>query len=259
MRWMIVLAGVMLAGGCGQAKALVPDPTNPAHCVAAFHWGAYWFNLSSSKHAPQPQKVAEMLAHARYEVAKIEASGGSEMAARKEGEELTRQYANEGDKLSLLMRDCGFAHASDPEFRRQWPALMAWANSNANRYPVHHGVAGSRPSGIVTFKADKLGSVWKVDADSVRGPRKTRQGWVVIDTSKDKTVAYQEERHLYQIDCDTTAARELSKITYDASRQPLSKETSTVEDAKVHYWPPNTFGAKIVSFMCDPKFDAPQP
>lgn len=137
MRWTIAVAGVsVLVGGCGKAQALVPDPTNPAHCIAAFNWGAYWFNLSSPEHVPERQKVAEMLAHARYELDKVKASGGSVEGARKQGAELTKLYADDGDKLTLLMRDCSLAQANDPEFRRQWPSLVSWAQSEAARYPI---------------------------------------------------------------------------------------------------------------------------
>lgn len=55
----------------------------------------------------------------------------------------------------------------------------------------------ARPKGVVTFKADNDGAVWKVDADTVRGARDQRQGWVIIDTTKDKTVSYREARYLY--------------------------------------------------------------
>ena len=121
--------------------------------------------------------------------------------------------------------------------------------------PAVHPV---RPKGIVTFNADRNGSVWKVDADSVRGSRKQRQGWIIIDASKDKTAAYREERLLYQVDCETTAALELSKATYGKEGQNLTGESVAPEKVKAQYWPPNTFGAKVVNFICDPRFDGPQ-
>lgn len=114
-----------------------------------------------------------------------------------------------------------------------------------------------RPVGIVELGPDKNGAVWKVDADSVRGPPKERQGWTIIDASKDKTETYRERRILYQVDCGSTAARELSSATYDAGGRNVSGESTTPEKAKVEYWPPRTFGAAVVNFLCDARFNHP--
>jgi hypothetical protein len=126
----------MMVSACGSAKAVTPDATNPAHCIAAFHWGAYWFGTTTPKHAPNRAKIAEMMAHARYELNKIKASGASVSAAKAESEELTKAYAEDGGKLDKLMLDCSLAHASDIEFRKQWPTLLASARPDAEKYPT---------------------------------------------------------------------------------------------------------------------------
>jgi hypothetical protein len=138
MRWAVAVAiGSMLVSACGKAQAIAPDSTNPAHCIAAFHWGAYWFSVTTPKHTPNREKIAEMVAHARYELNKIKASGASVEAAKKQGEELTKAYAKEGKKLDELMLDCSIAQANDPEFRKQWQSLLASARSEAANYPTH--------------------------------------------------------------------------------------------------------------------------
>ena len=138
MGWAVTVAAASLfVSGCSKADATVPDPNNATHCIAAFNWGAYWFSLASPQHVPDRQGVARMLAHARYELDKIKASGGSVENAREKGAELTRLFADDGDKLTVLMRDCSKAHADDPEFRRQWPDLVSWAQAEAARYPTH--------------------------------------------------------------------------------------------------------------------------
>lgn len=114
-----------------------------------------------------------------------------------------------------------------------------------------------RPTGTIELGPDKEGSVWKIDADSVRGPRKERQGWVIIDASKDKTEPYREKRILYQVDCETTAARELSSATYDANGRSLTGESVAPDKAEIQYWPPGTFGSTVAKFLCDVKFDPP--
>lgn len=126
----------LVVSACGTAKAVTPDATNPAHCIAAFGWGAYWFGMTTPKHTPNRAKIAEMLAHARYERNKIRASGASVSAAEAEGENLTKAYAEDGDKLGKLMLDCSLAHTNDAEFRQQWPSLLASARADAERYPT---------------------------------------------------------------------------------------------------------------------------
>jgi hypothetical protein len=134
---MIVVAmASMLVSACGTAKAVAPDAANPAHCIAAFHWGAYWFGTTTPKHAPERAKIAEMMAHVRYELNKIKASGASVSAAMAESEALTKAFADDGGKLDKLMLDCSLAHANDAEFRKQWPSLLAWARANIEKYPT---------------------------------------------------------------------------------------------------------------------------
>lgn len=137
MRLMVGVAVASLAvTACGKAQAISPDANNPAHCIAAFHWGAYWFGATTSQHSPNRAKIAEMMAHAKYELNKIEASGASVNAAKAEGERLTKAYAKDGEKLDKLMLDCSLAHASDAEFRKQWPGLLVSARTAAENYPT---------------------------------------------------------------------------------------------------------------------------
>lgn len=117
--------------------------------------------------------------------------------------------------------------------------------------------APPRPTGIITLSTDSDGSIWKIDTDSIRGPRNARQGWVIIDASQDKTEAYGESRSLYQVDCDTTASRELSTATYARNGKNLTGTSVVPDKAPVQYFPPNTLGGHVVSYLCDPKFDNP--
>lgn len=105
--------------------------------MAAFNWAAHWFSLESPQHVPDRDRLAHALAGARYELEKLKAAGSSVEDARKQGAELTKAHAN-GDELTDLYAACGLAHAKDSEFRRQYPRLLAWAQSEAARYPTHH-------------------------------------------------------------------------------------------------------------------------
>ena len=122
-------------------------------------------------------------------------------------------------------------------------------------------VASPRPSGMQDITVTKSGSIWRLNADSVRGDRKHRQGWVIIDASKDKTVTNWRFHHvLYLVDCDTTAARELSDIFYDANGEtPWPTAGKDPKDVKPEYYPEGTIGYAPVRALCAKEFDAPKP
>jgi hypothetical protein len=114
-----------------------------------------------------------------------------------------------------------------------------------------------RPTGMQPVTETKDGSVWRLNADSVRGDRRHRQGWVIVDASKDKTVTNWRFAHvLYLVDCDTTAARELSRIFYDAKGEtPWPAESWDPAEVKPEYYPEGTVGYAPVRALCDEGFD----
>jgi hypothetical protein len=114
--------------------------------------------------------------------------------------------------------------------------------------------AVTRPTGMIELSTTTTGSKWLIDADSVSGPRKARQGWVTIDSSKDKTETVRTTKTLYLVDCDTTAARTLSTAAYSASDTALFTESHDPKDAKVEYYPPNTMGGAVVRRLCNEEF-----
>lgn len=118
-----------------------------------------------------------------------------------------------------------------------------------------------RPSGMIEIGATQSGTILRLNADSVRGDRKNRQGWVIEDASKDKTVTNWRFRHaLYLIDCDTTAIRELSSLYYDAKGNSVFPSRSVdPKDAKPEYYPQGTVGYDPVGGMCTEAFDQPKP
>jgi hypothetical protein len=107
----------------------------------------------------------------------------------------------------------------------------------------------------------ETGSIWRLDSDSVRGDRQHRQGWVIVDASKDKEVTnWRTQKVLYLVDCDTTAIRALSQIFYDAKGKVTgSFDGKDPEDAKPEYYPEGTIGYAPVRAMCIEGFDAPEP
>lgn len=106
------IASLALAlAGCNRAVAATPDPRNPAHCIAAFSYGAVWLRKGADLRA-----VIGVQARAAYEMAKLARDGRLE-AGRGEGIELTKRYARDDDAMMALFEACGRAQDEDPVFK----------------------------------------------------------------------------------------------------------------------------------------------
>jgi hypothetical protein len=116
-----------------------------------------------------------------------------------------------------------------------------------------------RPTGLYVIDFATDGKTLSLDAESVRGDRQHRQGWVINDATKDKTVTtWRTRKALELIDCDTTAVRELSNIYYDAKGAPVfPAESHDPKDVKPTYYPNGTIGFAPVQAMCNKAFDTP--
>ena len=121
-RAVIVASTVIALVACGRARAETPDSKNPAHCIAALNYGAYWFNVGK-----RPDKVTAMVARGIFEMNKIKASGGSVADAKAEGMALTKAYADNEKEMDALLVACGSAQDADTQFKAQQPTLLAAA------------------------------------------------------------------------------------------------------------------------------------
>ena len=131
MRQIVLVAMASIAlGACGKADALAPDPANPAHCIAAFNYGAYWL---SHKESYRP-KVAVEIAKGIYEMSKVKASGQSVDAAKAESVRITESYSSDPDAMDELYNACSNALQDDEEFKRQLPTLLESAKPLAAKY-----------------------------------------------------------------------------------------------------------------------------
>ena len=132
-RLVLAVSASMVLASCGKAEAIAPNPSNPAHCIAAFNYGTYWFSVAPRN----SEKIARMMAQAKYEAIKIKSSGRSLSEAEAEGAALTKAYAKDGKEMNRLMLACGIAQAHDAEFRKQFPSLLEWARkAEPSFYPV---------------------------------------------------------------------------------------------------------------------------
>ncbi len=117
--------------------------------------------------------------------------------------------------------------------------------------------APARPTGMIEIASGKQGIVYRLNAESVRGDRKNRQGWIIADASKDKSSDWRYHHTLFLVDCDTTAIRELSTIYYNAKGDSLwPAENSDPKDAKPKFYPEGTLGYAPIEGLCAEGYDA---
>lgn len=115
--------------------------------------------------------------------------------------------------------------------------------------------APARPKGMMPLMTDDDGAEWQLNADSVRGPRTARQGWIKIDHTKDKTVNYRSNETLYQVDCETTAARRISEARYAADGKTVGQgKSKDPEKTEPEFFPPSSIGYHVVQQLCSPAF-----
>lgn len=107
----------------------------------------------------------------------------------------------------------------------------------------------ARPSGYIDAAALENGTIWKLDADNTKGPRKERLAWVLEDYSNVKTVRQRIARTLYRLDCETGHYVTLSSVYYDAKGKVLErwKEAELKSDG---YAVPNSNMDGIVREAC---------
>lgn len=113
------------------------------------------------------------------------------------------------------------------------------------------------PTGMMFATSLEDGTVWSVDADSLRGPRTARMAWVFADHSKDKTVSARETRTLYEINCDRGSYITRAVLDYDAKGNVGAKATDPQLSDDPDFAPPQTNIATVLGRACDPVFDTP--
>ena len=119
--------------------------------------------------------------------------------------------------------------------------------------------APARPTGMIEIASGKQGIVYRLNADSVRGDRKNRQGWIIADASKDKSSDWRYHHTLFLVDCDTPAIRELSSIFYNAKGESLgSAKNHDPKDAQPEFYPEGTIGYAPIKGLCVEGFEAPR-
>jgi hypothetical protein len=119
MRNLVVVAALIGLAGCSNATAARPDSSNPAHCLAAFNYNAYWFKVGH-----QPQKVAEYLARGLYVLEKVKSGGGSQAQVLSEAKQFSVEHVKDSKQMDALGRACGKRLADDAQFRTEFADLI---------------------------------------------------------------------------------------------------------------------------------------
>lgn len=116
-----------------------------------------------------------------------------------------------------------------------------------------------RPTGLIEIGELDGGTIWRLDADSVTGPRAARQAWVIANHAKNSGVVARESKILYRINCDTTAYRTLSSVDYDKDGKVIGSWGEETFGDKDDYPPPQSYIAHVVDEACDEAFDDDAP
>ncbi|MBP6363767.1 MAG: hypothetical protein KA329_09630 [Novosphingobium sp.] len=118
-------------------------------------------------------------------------------------------------------------------------------------------VLESRPTGQLYVTELEDGTIWRLDADSVLGPREARQAWNIEDYTKKKNAKIKNVKTLYRINCNTTAYRVLSVVEYDSKGQVKGSWGTENFGDKDNYPPPDSVISSFVNLACGKGFDNP--
>ena len=119
MRNLILVAALVELAGCSNATAANADSNNPAHCLAAFNYDAYWFKVGK-----QPEKVAEYLARGLYVLEKVKSAGGSQGEVLSEAKQFSVAHVKDSKVMDAVGLACGKAQANDAQFRTEFGNLI---------------------------------------------------------------------------------------------------------------------------------------
>lgn len=114
-----------------------------------------------------------------------------------------------------------------------------------------------KPTGLIRLTELKDGSVWHLDADTVKGPRTKRLAWVVEDHSKNKKVKANRTLTFYTIDCETTGYMTNTVVEYAKDGAVLGSWPASVFSKEPSYPPPGSNIGEVVGKACDWQFDPP--
>jgi len=129
MRNLVSIAAVIGLASCSNARTAAPDSNNPAHCLAAFNYNAYWFKVGN-----RPEEVAEYLARGIYVLEKVKSKGGRPSQVISEAQQFSIGHVKDSKAMDALGLACGEALAYDPNFRSEFAGLIEKARPLVPRF-----------------------------------------------------------------------------------------------------------------------------
>ena len=118
-------------------------------------------------------------------------------------------------------------------------------------------IVPQRPTGLLSVTTLDTGTIWQLEADSLRGPKEARLAWIIADHSGDRKVAKRETKTLYRIDCNTTAYQTLQEVEYDSKGKVLRRWSEADLGTDIGYPPPQSNIAAVVDNACSEAFSIP--
>lgn len=119
MRNFLMVAALMGLAGCNKANAAPADSSNPAHCLAAFNYDAYWLKVGK-----KPEKVAEYIARGLYVLDRVKSAGRSQAQVLSEAKQFSVGHVQDMKVMDALGLACGKAQADDAQFRSEFGNLI---------------------------------------------------------------------------------------------------------------------------------------
>lgn len=116
-----------------------------------------------------------------------------------------------------------------------------------------------RPKGEMFLTDNGAGTRVYLDADTVRGDRTSRQGWVISDHTDDKSAEDRKSKDLFRVNCETTSFQIVSALAEkrDGTTGKAWNEAPG-DPATMQYAVPDTIGADVVTAICDERYDPPE-
>ena len=114
-----------------------------------------------------------------------------------------------------------------------------------------------RPTGLIPLISVKEGTIWSLNADSVKGDWQHRLAWVHEDHSKDKSRTANYSETFYSANCDTTSYAALQVVEYDKNGKVI-KSFDYDDKPNWPYPPPNSNIETLIAAICTPSYDSPR-
>lgn len=127
-----------------------------------------------------------------------------------------------------------------------WPTVPSTAPKSAS----------FRPSGDALIMETDTHTKIFLNADSVRGDRAHRQGWIISDFTADKAEKDGKRLEMMQANCDTTGFKIVSVVVYDREGETTHTWNEFPDRPTATQYPvPGSIGEGMVNAICDARYD----